>query len=208
VTPKTYFDDVWQRCELFVALHGYVIAQATAALQPDELLRAEWAARVSALDLYVHELVTTHLVGIFTGMRPAGPGFGRFQISADALIRIQSASTPVDRAAAFELEVRTRLSRVTYQAPDDIADGIRMIAPCSLWNEVTLRLGASPAAITTAAGDLKKKLSIIVDRRNKIVHEGDLQPTVPRTPWPITRVDLIDVAGFIGNIVSAIDAIV
>ena len=81
MTPKTYFDDVWQRFELFVALHGYVIAQATGALQPDELLRAEWAARVSALDLYVHELVTTYLVGIFVGTHPVCPGFSRFQVS-------------------------------------------------------------------------------------------------------------------------------
>jgi len=185
-----------------------VVAQATAALQPDELLRAEWAARVSALDLYVHELVTTHLVEIFTGARPACPGFGRFQISGDALMRIQSAPTPADRAAAFELEVRIRLSRITYQAPDDIADGIRMISPCSLWNEVALRSGASAANITTAAGDLKKKLSIIVDRRNKIVHEGDLQPAVPRIPWPVSRSDLVDVTEFIWSIVSAIDAVV
>ena len=89
MTPKTYFDDVWQRCELFVALHGYVVAQVTGALQPDELLRAEWAARVSALDLYVHELVTTHLVGIFRGALPACPGFGRFQVSGDALMRMR-----------------------------------------------------------------------------------------------------------------------
>jgi hypothetical protein len=40
MTPKTYFDDVWQRCELFVALHGYVVANATGALQPDDLLPA------------------------------------------------------------------------------------------------------------------------------------------------------------------------
>ena len=208
MTPKSYFDDVWQRCELFVALHGYVMAQATGALQPDELLRAEWAARVSALDLYVHELVTTHLVEIFTGARPMCPGFGRFQISGDALMRIRNASTSAERDAAFELEVRTRLSRLTYQAPDDIADGIRMISPCSLWNEVALRLGASQATVTAVTADLKKKLSVIVDRRNKIVHEGDLQPTVPRTPWPISRTDLADVAAFIGGIVSAIEAIV
>ena len=208
MTPKTYFDDVWQRCELFVALHGYVVAQATGALQPDELLRAEWAARVSALDLYVHELVATHLVEIFAGVRPAGPGFGRFQVSGDALMRIQSAPTPADRAAAFELEVRTRLSRITYQVPDDIADGIRMVSPCSLWNEVALRVGASAATVTTVAGDLRRKLSVIVDRRNKIVHEGDLQPTVPRIPWPISRSDLVDVTTFIRSIVSAIDAIV
>lgn len=208
MTPKTYFDDVWQRCELFVALHGYRVAQATGALQPDELLRAEWAARVSALDLYEHELVTSHLVGIFTGARSLCPGFGRFQVSADALMRIQNAPTLADRAAAFELEVRTRLSRVTFQAPDDIADGVRMVSPCSLWNEVALRLGASAATVTVVSGDLRKKLSVIVDRRKKIVHEGDLQPTVPRVPWPINRSDLADITTFIGRIVSAIDAIV
>jgi hypothetical protein len=207
VTPKTYFDDVWQRCELLAALHGYVAAHATAALQPDELLRAEWASRVSALDLYVHELVTMHLVGIFAGTRPMCPGFARFQVSGEALMRIQSASTPTECAAAFELEVRTRLSRITYQSPDDIADGIRMISPCSLWNEIALRLGATAITVTTVAGDIKKKLSVIVDRRNKIVHEGDLQPTVPRTPWVITRTDLIEVAAFIGSIVSSIDSI-
>ena len=35
--PKIHFDDVWQRCERSVALHGYVTANVTAALQPDEL---------------------------------------------------------------------------------------------------------------------------------------------------------------------------
>ena len=44
MTPKGYFDEVWQRCELFAALYGYMANHATAALQPDELLRAEWAA--------------------------------------------------------------------------------------------------------------------------------------------------------------------
>ena len=62
MTPKIYFDEVRQRCELFAALRGYVSTHATAAVQPDELLRAEWAARVSALDLYVHELVGSRRV--------------------------------------------------------------------------------------------------------------------------------------------------
>ena len=74
MTPKIYFDGVWQRLELFAALHGYVSKQATAALQPDERLRAEWASRVSALDLYVHELVAQNLLQIFEGTRPSCPG--------------------------------------------------------------------------------------------------------------------------------------
>jgi hypothetical protein len=97
------------------------------------------------------------------------PGFARFRVSGEALMRIQRASIPTDRAAAFELEVRTRLSRITYQSPDDIADGIRMISSCSLWNEIALSLGATAITVTTVAGDIK---NVIVDRRNKIVHGG------------------------------------
>jgi hypothetical protein len=180
----------------------------TEALQPDELLRAEWTSRVSALDLYVHELVAQNLSRIFEGSRPTCPGFAKLLISSDALMRIQAATTPTDRSAAFDLEVRTKLSRVTYQYPDDIADGVRLISSCKLWNEVAIKLGATAATLSADTQSLKKRLSLIVDRRNKIVHEGDLQPTVPRTPWPINRPDVSDVAMFIDKIVAAIDAIV
>ena len=89
------------------------------------------------------------------------------------------------------------LSRITYQYPDDIADGVRLVSPFQLWNEVALRMGATAQTVTTASASLRQQLSLIVNRRNKIVHEGDLQPTVPRAPWPITRADVSHVANFI-----------
>jgi len=205
MTPKAYFDDVWQRCELFVALHAFIENQATAALQPNELLRAEWAARVSALDLYVHEVVAQNLLAIFEGSRSTCPGFGKFQISSDALMRIQTAGTQADKSKAFDLEVRTKLNRTTYQYPDDVADGIRLVSPCKLWNEVATKLGATPATLSADTNAIKTRLSLIVDRRNKIVHEGDLLPSIPRTPWPIGRQDLTGVTSFIRDIVYAID---
>jgi hypothetical protein len=208
MTPKAYFDEVWERCELFAALHAYLTSHVTAALQPDELLRAEWASRVSALDLYIHELVAQNMLRIFDGHRSACPGFAKLQVSSDALMRIQAAASPAHRSTAFDLEVRTQLSRRTFQYPDDIAEAVRLISPCKLWNEVALKLGATTATLTVPTESLKKRLSLIVDRRNKIVHEGDLQPTVPRTPWPISKADVSDVAKFINEIVSAIDSIV
>ena len=123
-------------------------------------------------------------------------------------MRIQAATTAADRSTAFDLEARTKLSRITYQYPDDIADGVRLISPCKLWNEVAIKLGATTATLGADTDSLKKRLSLIVDRRNKIVHEGDLQPVVPRTPWPISRKDVSDVAAYILEIVTAIDAII
>ena len=208
MSPKDYFAEVSQRCEFLAALQGYIATHGTVVLRPDELLRAEWAARVSALDLYIHELVAQNLLLIFQGHRPICPGFAKLQVSGETLMRIQTAATDADRSTAFDLDVRTKLSRSTFQYPEDIADAIRLISPCKLWNEVALNLGASLATVSAATESIKKRLSLIVDRRNKIVHEGDLQPTVPRSPWPITRGDVTEVAVFINDIVDTIDQIV
>jgi hypothetical protein len=165
-------------------------------------------ARVSALDLYVHEIVAQNMLKIFEGTKPSCRGFARFQISSECLMRVNKARTSADASTAFDLEVRSRLSRVTYQFPDDIADGVRLVSDCELWNEIALKSGATPATKSAKAKVLKQSLSLIVERRNKIAHEGDLQPTVPRTPWPISRSDLNYASVFIADIVSAMDNII
>lgn len=208
MTPIAYFNDVWQRCDEIKALHTYLVGKLTLAMSADELLRAEWVARVSALDLYVHELVAQNMVKIFEGIRNSCPGFSKFHCSSDALLRIKNAPTPRDARAAFDLEVRSKLSRVTYQFPNDIADGIRLISVQELWNEIALSKGATAATKSEKAKELKKDLSLIVERRNKIAHEGDLQPSIPRAPWPISRSDVSYAAKFIEELVRAIDVIV
>lgn len=208
MTPIAYFNDVWHRCGEIEALHAYLAGRLTAAISADELLRAEWMARVSALDLYVHELVAQSMVRIFEGTRKSCPGFSKFHCSSDVLLRIKDAPTLADASAAFDLEVRSKLSRVTYQFPDDIADGIRLVSACELWNDVALAKGATATTKSGLAKSLKKDLSLIVERRNKIAHEGDLQPSIPRTPWPISRVDVSYAAGFIEDLVRTIDGIV
>ena len=206
MTPKDNFNEVWNRADLFATLHAYVINNVAAVIQPDELLRAEWALRVSALDLYIHEVISQNLLKIFQGTRPVCPGYSKLQISSDTLMRIHANGPGLASDTAFDLEIRTRLARVTYQFPDDIADGIRMVSPIELWNEIAKHHGATVAAVKSEAGVLRGELTQIVNRRNKIVHEGDLQPSVPRVPWPITRQDVDHVKTTIERIVCGIEA--
>jgi hypothetical protein len=177
-------------------------------MQPDELLRAEWVARVSALDLYVHELVAQLVLSVFEGRRPASPAYLRFQVSVETLNRIQAAVTPSDASAAFDLYVRSYLGRITYQFPDDISEGVRLCSTVELWNEVALNLGATPASKADVAKRLKTQLSLVVRRRNIIAHEGDLQQSPLREPWPISSADLAVVRDTIEQLVRAIDAVV
>jgi hypothetical protein len=176
-------------------------------MQPDELLRAEWVARVSALDLYVHELVAQMMLAIFENQRSATPAYLAFQVSTETLNRVRAAATASDASAAFDLHVRSYLSRLTFQAPDDIADAVRLCSAVELWNEVALKLGATPATKVDEAKGLKKTLSLIVRRRNVIAHEGDLRQSPLREPLPISRADLAVVEDQIARLVKAMDAV-
>lgn len=208
MTPYDAFESVWRRCDELRGLYQYLAGHLTGALKPDELLRAEWVSRVSALDLYVHELVAQNMLGIFEDARPRVAAFRKFQVSSDTLIRIRSASNSREASAAFDLEVRSRLGYMSFQDPEKIADGIRLISDKELWNEVATINGASRNNRKDMARNLKRKLSLIVERRNKIAHEGDLQPSVPREPWEISLSDVEDVEKFIKKVVDAIERIV
>ena len=204
----SYFNDVWNRCEHLCAIHAYIANNVAGALQPDEILRAEWVARVSALDLYVHELVTEGMVKVFSGSAAPTAAYLKFKLTNETTHRIKNATSESDQLAAFELDVRQQFSILTFQDPEKIADAIRLVSGVELWNEVAIKLGATPTQKIDAAKDLKKTLSLIVSRRNKIAHEGDLQPTVPRTVWPISQADVREASDCILKIVNAIDALV
>lgn len=204
--PLAHFDAVWARCDQLTALHAYIAPRITAALDASEILRAEWVARVGALDLYIHELVAQEMLSTFEGKRSPSAGYQRFQVSNELASKIRMA-TPATASAAFDLEIRERLSLQTFQAPDKVADAVRLFSDIELWNSVAMQLGATAATVSKDAKALRKKLSLIVNRRNKIAHEGDLQPSPPREPWPIAAADVKVVADTVRSIVLAIDAV-
>jgi hypothetical protein len=207
VSPIDHFWEVWERCNQLSAMQAYLARNVATALRPDELLRAEWAARVSALDLYVHEQVAQRMLSIFEGTVLGSDGYATFPVPTATMARIRNAATAVEASAAFDLSVREQLGRKTYQLPDEIAGGIRLCSSCELWNEVALAQGSTPQSKAKDAKTLKQQLAKIVDRRNKIVHEGDLLPGVPRVPWPVSQADVAFVATFIEGVVRAIDVV-
>ena len=207
MTPLNHFEAVWDRCSHLTAMQAYLAANSVGALRPDELLRAEWVARVSALDLYVHELVFQRMLGVFEGSVPKTEAYNAFMLTSETVDRIRHAVTASEASAAFDLEMRRQLGFLSYQYPDKIADGIRMCSSAELWNEVALHQGASPQTKVIQAKQIKRQLTTIVDRRNKIAHEGDLQPkALPISPWPISQGDLTIISEFVENIVKSIDA--
>jgi hypothetical protein len=207
VTPIQHFEAVWRRCAHLSAIHRYIAPKVTSAIDTDEILRAEWVARIGALDLYVHECVAQGMLEIFSGLRTPTDSFLKFKLSNETLLRIQAATSKSDASSAFDLDIRSQLSKITYQKPEAIADGIRLFSTIEVWNSVALKLGATAARKSDKAKQLKQDLSLLVERRNKIAHEGDLQPAIPREPWLISQLDLRYVEEFVESIVRAIDEV-
>ena len=114
MSPIDHFRAVWIRCAELSALYAYLAANSTKALPLDEMLRAEWVARISALDLYIHELVAQKMLDIYDGLRPSTPSFLQFKVSLETLTRIRLAAIPTDARSAFELEVRNTLARIPW----------------------------------------------------------------------------------------------
>lgn len=163
----------------------------TRALDITDLYRSQIVLAISSLDHFIHEFVLEEMIEIYNGTRAASSGYNRFSIPIST---VQS-SRPPDNIISSH--IREKHSWLSFQDPDKIADAIRLISEKKLWEEVAPSFGLSP-------GDLKAKLKLVVDRRNKIAHESDLDPTNPGVKWSISSTDVRDVILFTEKLVTAI----
>ena len=86
---------------------------------------------------------------------------------------------------------------LSFQHPDKIANAIRLVSTVDLWQAVALRRNEDVKAT-------KAQLFAIVDRRNKIAHEADLDPGNPGERWPIDRPLVEEAIDFIESTIRAI----
>lgn len=104
----------------------------------------------------------------------------------------------LDNTSWLEDEIRERLGYQSFQQPDKIADAIRLISEKKLWEELSAQMGKP-------AKDIKQELSEIVDRRNKIAHEADIDPTFGiGSRWNIDENLVNDAVNFLENVVESI----
>ena len=175
-----------------IAVHNSVKVISTSALDLSDILRAALVLSVSALDYYVHEVVRLGMLEIYNGSRSEPPAFSSFQVSLGSTRSLNN---------LLEDEIRQRHSYKSFQQPDKIADAIRLISDKKLREEVG-------SVMNRPAKDIKQELSIIVDRRNKIAHEADIDPTLDLGDrWSINEKLVNDAVNFIEQVVESIHSI-
>jgi hypothetical protein len=193
-TTINVFETSMQRVRTLHALHGSFVRQTTPAIDLSDILRAEVVLAVSSLDYFVHELTRLGMLECWSGTRTQTKSFGRYQLPMSAISGVADPSTGQQ---TLDSEIRAKHSFLSFQHPDKIADAIRLFSSIKLWERVANEIGRS-------AKEVKGSLTLIVDRRNKIAHEADADPSYPGQRWPIDPVMVEGIFDEIETIVRAI----
>lgn len=192
------FHENLNRVRMLGGLYQAIDSLTTQALDGTDILRSQIVLSVSALDYYVHEVTRAGMINVFCERRPPTNAYLKFPVSTKILM---SGSNGREIVTLFEEEIRLKHSFLSFQQPDKIADAIRLFSECKLWDEVSVHMGMRTK-------DIKNQLQIIVDRRNKIAHEADLDPSYPGVRWPISVFDVDQTIDFISHICDSIQRVV
>lgn len=178
------------------ALYEYLKEAQKLPNDLSDILRAELVYAVSALDKLIHEIVRIGMVQIFLGKRPKTAKFENFSISLKTYTAMQNISIEPPEYF-FEQEIVIKHKYLSFQEPEKIADALSLIwDEKQKWQKISLSLNIPD-------DEVKKRLKIIVNRRNQIVHEADIDiQTNIRSG--IDRIDVINDVDFIDELGNSI----
>lgn len=188
-----------QRARDLVGLGQALGVMTVGVVDASDLYRASLVQVVAGLDFYVHGVVLERAVDMVMGRVP--PDFGRsarMGLSLASVEELANAPTAADRELLARGHIAERLTLETFQRPDDIAAALALVGVGACWK----------AAFGTGAGAAKTALSLVVRRRNRIVHQADMDPLTPSTPTPISADDALDSIATVEITVAGLDAII
>lgn len=156
------------------------------------ILRSCIVLCVSAIDHLIHELAIIGMHEIYNGTRQNTTKYDNHSISLGTMNALTSNPPQI----SFESEIRKSLGWQTFQRPDKIKDAIALFNPIQLWQQIAITIGDTEI-------NIKNQLNLIVDRRNMIAHEADIEP-VFKTKRPISDSDISGTIDFIEKLGTTI----
>jgi hypothetical protein len=187
------FKDDITRARDMVGLGQAIGTMTNGLVDAQDLYRAALVQGVAAWDRYVHGVVLDRAVDVMLGRQSAGKS-SKVGLPLSAVATLMNVTGQADRELAARSFFAERLSKETYQRPDDVAAALAMVGVNAIWST------AFPNA-----EHAKVRLGVVIDRRNRIVHHCDCDPTVPGAVVPLAASDALEALQVIRETVAAID---
>lgn len=178
----------------------------------NNLLKAQLVNVVSAFDMFVHGIVKKGVIEIFNKTRKETPKFQSFAFQAKTILKLIEVMSPGFMPSSsdeipdviLEKELSDKLSFMSFQSPDKVTDALSLI-----WGEphklqvLAADMNISGCNANEKANNLKQELTTIIQRRNQIAHEGDINPAT-QLPRSIELLDVNKASDFITSLGHAV----
>jgi len=177
-------------------LYDFLVGTIIAPFPFDDVLRFQLAYSVSAFDKLIHDIIRIGMVETFVGRRIPTPKYLAETISIQQHSALAGATLP-PAEFVFANIVARKLGAMSFQHPKKISDGLSLVwAETNKWDAIAVKLGA-------ARGDVERRLILIADRRNAIVHQADMHP-ITSVRQSISRVTVNEATDFLERCGEAI----
>ena len=178
----------------------------------NNLLKAQLVNVVSAFDMFIHGIVKKGVIEIFNKTRKETPKFQSLAFQAKTILRLIEVMSPGFMPSSsdeipdviLEKELSDKLSFMSFQSPDKVTEALSLI-----WGEphkmqvLAVDMNISGCNINEKSNNLKQELTTIIQRRNQIAHEGDINPAT-QLPRSIELSDVNKASEFIISLGHAV----
>ncbi len=207
-SPIELFNKNIESIDKLTEIYNLIIArEVVKKSDAEEILRAEIVLSVSAFDTYMHDLVREKIINSFFDGSYEKVDFTKVDVSGECLKNLLNAKTESEKKKILSDEVRRLHALNSYQSPksiDYVVGGIINIK--KIWSKLSDKFRLTVGFETYTAENVKSELALIINRRNKITHESDYNPSIYEKN-EIERVDVDTVIKFLTTLVYSIDKI-
>ena len=194
------FNESIDNAKALSSLYSFLILHVKVPYSYDDLLRSQIVYSVSAFDKLLHDLIKFGIMACYAGKRLATSRYLVEPITLELHSQLLSAHIP-PREVLFEQEIIRKLSKFSFQDPDKVSEGLSLIwDEKHKWSAIGSAMGVDPKLAKTT-------LKLIVNRRNAIVHESDIDP-VTNTARPISPAETSGITEFLQKCGTAITTLV
>ncbi len=162
----------------------------------DEILRSQVVLIVSSFDTFIHDCVRVKIINIFVDKKDLSTLLSSYSIDFCHLMVLDTLDSIQDKINYLDGAIRDKNAKDSYQSPKSIEYASGLMNITKIWAKLS-------DIMHEPAKDIKDKLSLIIDRRNKIVHESDYN-SITQSYNPISEEDVVNIVDFVRRISMAI----
>lgn len=192
---KKHFDQNIERVKHLGYIYQTLRLEGT-EIDLNDILRTQYVMLVSALDHFIHEIVRIGMLETYNNSRKPTKVFQDFILTLDKKILFKKAIMEEKNNQWLDYQIRVLNGYKSFQQADKISEAMQLVVEYNIWSKISINL-------TKDENDLKKQLNFIIDRRNQIAHEADIEP-IYKELRPINVDDVNNSIEFVIDIAEAI----